>query len=142
MPQNILFLIPTDFHPSLCLNSEELLQLPERTLKKSPTHKEPAQIDLTYETALWVTAALLGDTSALATRKKGEHTSLLARSKQNKTPNDPLTLSSWWKTEREIKNSETCVYTPPSSHPCKKTKKERNDKCEELRNEQHFTRAY
>ena len=52
-------------------NLEELLQLSERTLKKSQVHKQSAQIDLTYETALWVTAALLRGGSALAMTKKG-----------------------------------------------------------------------
>lgn len=71
MAQCVLSLTPTDLHSSLYLNLEELLQLSERTLKKSPVHKEPAEIDLTYETALWATAALLGGGSALAMRKKG-----------------------------------------------------------------------
>lgn len=71
MAQCVLSLTPTDFHSSLYLNLEELLQLSERTLKKSQVHKQPAQIDLTYETALWVTAALLRGGSALAMTKKG-----------------------------------------------------------------------
>lgn len=125
MAQCVLSLTPTDFHSSLYLNLEELLQLSDRTLKKSQVHKELAQIDLTYETALWATAALLGGGSALAMRKRGARTSLLARSKQNKTPGDPLTLNSWWKTGKEIKLQarRLAAINLPTLCPCKKKKK-------------------
>lgn len=75
--------------------------------------------------------------------KEGGRTSLLARSKQNKIPDDPLTLNSWWKTGKEIKLQarRLTAINLPTLCPCKK-KKKKTTKCEELRNEQHFTRAY
>lgn len=60
--------------------------------------------------------------------KEGGRTSLLARSKQNKIPGDPLTLNSWWKTGKEIKLQarRLTAINLPTLCPCKKKKK--NDK--------------
>lgn len=61
--------------------------------------------------------------------KEGGRASLPARSKQNKTPGDPLTLNSWWKTGKEIKLQArrlAAINLPTLACAKKKKKKVRN----------------